>query len=222
MAPRAPARARWTPPQRTSTPLEAAPGASAIRTLPRPRVNRSHIAEYKAVSAAALSSCEPLCTHETHRRADPAESDRLSGPRRDGAAPARGAVAHRQLRLEPTWSASTGGKPSNGADPCCCTGGRGPLTAIRSAWRSQDRVFARHFVFGVSARAQRRARSPRSVKLEGTTYLAERIIAESRRTDALRAHGTGRTHDGAGRRLRWFDQGPRRPTAPGWIGAIRD
>ena len=63
---------------------------------------------------------------------------------------------------------------------------------------------------------------PRSVKLEGTTYLAERVIAESRRTDAFAPMALeGLTMELVAAFARW-NEGPRRPTAPGWIGAVRD
>ena len=63
---------------------------------------------------------------------------------------------------------------------------------------------------------------PRSVKLEGTTYLAKHVIAESRPTDAFAPIALeGLTMELVAAFARW-NEGPRRPTAPGWIGAVRD
>jgi len=63
---------------------------------------------------------------------------------------------------------------------------------------------------------------PRSVTLEGTTDLAERVIAESRRGDAFAAMALeGLAMELVAAFARWTDT-PRRPKAPAWIISVRD
>jgi AraC family transcriptional regulator len=63
---------------------------------------------------------------------------------------------------------------------------------------------------------------PRSLKLEGTTYLAERVIAESRRTDAFAPVALeGLAMELVAAFARW-NESPRRRAAPGWIASVRD
>ena len=63
---------------------------------------------------------------------------------------------------------------------------------------------------------------PRSVKLEGTTYLAERVIAESRRTDAFAPMALeGLTMELVAAFARW-NEGSGRAPASGWIISVRE
>ncbi len=63
---------------------------------------------------------------------------------------------------------------------------------------------------------------PRSVTLDGTAYLADRVVAESRLTDAFAPVALeGLTLEMVAAFARW-SEGPRRRAAPKWITSVRD